>query len=518
MDFKNTILYISGQRFYLDEKVLRLLPPSCFDHAVVNRHVECFNAILWFYTNGELHMPTSVCPSVFSKELSFWSVDPCFMSKCCYMKYVSFFDDQLLLQSFEGNEENPTEKCKIATSKHTKWKTIRDKGWNIMTHPTSSTAAKLYTLLSIFVILVSIVVLCLSTHPSFNRELNLNEWEKFYKGDDVKLRQIDQERIRRKDQASLKTIEKIMKKVEGCSKPAKPKTKECSKYKIKKYEKQLKRERQKLSKPTVNFTEILNDFDSNKEDALDLKNETARARYYFLDVIDNISFVYFAVELTLRFLFCPNKKRFFCDIMTVIDMIALLSEFFNILFSLLFPRERYSEYSLLHVLDCIQVVRVFRVFRIVKTSIGFRALIYSIKASLPNMALNMFMLLAAALIFAAVGFYSDHETFRSIPHAMWWAIVTLTTVGYGDVTPTSVLGRLVGCACAVSGVFVLAVLIPIFVKNYLLVCDFAKMNKHHSSHYSSNNGKLQAKMCNEATTLTTATSEQIEIKAMQTYC
>lgn len=367
---------------------------------------------------------------------------------------------------------------------------------------------QLYTSLSILAILVSIVVLCLSTHPSFKRELNLNEWERFYKGDDVKLKQIDQERLRRQDQATLRAIKQLTKKIEICSKPAKAKTNGCSVAKVKKYENQLKREQQRLSKRRQNLTDVHNGFDDGNADTMGLKNETARARYTYLDVIDYVLFGYFSVELTLRFVFCPNK-RFFFEFLTIIDIVALVSEFFNVLLSLLYPKQRYSEYSVLHVLDCIQVVRVFRVFRIVKTSIGFRALIYSVKASWPNMALNMFMLLAAALIFSAVGFYSDRETFQSIPHAMWWAIVTLTTVGYGDVTPTSGLGRLVGCACAVSGVFVLAILIPIFVQNYLLVCDFAKMNKH----ISSTNDKSVPKKHIACTT-----TEQVDVKSIHTYC
>jgi voltage-gated potassium channel Kch len=52
-------------------------------------------------------------------------------------------------------------------------------------------------------------------------------------------------------------------------------------------------------------------------------------------------------------------------------------------------------------------------------------------------------MLVAALIFSAVIFYCDRSQFTSIPDAIWWAIVTMTTVGYGDLVPKSLLGKMI---------------------------------------------------------------------------
>jgi voltage-gated potassium channel Kch len=75
-------------------------------------------------------------------------------------------------------------------------------------------------------------------------------------------------------------------------------------------------------------------------------------------------------------------------------------------------------------------------------SSSFRVFIYSVRASFKNMALMVFLMLVAALIFSAVIFYCDRSQFTSIPDAIWWAIVTMTTVGYGDLVPKSLLGKM----------------------------------------------------------------------------
>ena len=146
------LLNLSGQAFRLPKSTFLRLPSQCFEDIrdpsdeteeyFLDRHAESFTAILWYFTNGELHMPDNICPAVFKRELEFWSVDPSRLSRCCYMKYVSFFEDQALLKTFEQDETRTklTEKPKrIGLSK---WERFRRRVWVVLDDPSSSIAAK----------------------------------------------------------------------------------------------------------------------------------------------------------------------------------------------------------------------------------------------------------------------------------------------------------------------------------------------------------------------------------------
>ena len=90
---------------------------------------------------------------------------------------------------------------------------------------------------------------------------------------------------------------------------------------------------------------------------------------------------------------------------------------------------------------------------------------------------EMFLLMAilglAALIFGHLVFFAElmESSILSIYDGIWWSLVTMTTLGYGDIYPTSVWGRLVGVWCTLTGIVLVALPIPIIINNFTVLLD-----------------------------------------------
>ena len=64
---------------------------------------------------------------------------------------------------------------------------------------------------------------------------------------------------------------------------------------------------------------------------------------------------------------------------------------------------------------------------------------------------------------------------KDILRACWWAVITMTTVGYGDIVPSTATGKLVGVMCAALGIMVIAITVPLFVNNFLTYYVYADL-------------------------------------------
>ncbi|TPP61725.1 Potassium voltage-gated channel subfamily D member 1 [Fasciola gigantica] len=178
--------------------------------------------------------------------------------------------------------------------------------------------------------------------------------------------------------------------------------------------------------------------------------------------LDTACVVIFTIEYCARMYAAPNRWKFFITVMSIIDVVAILPFYIG----LLMPDNK----SVSGVFTTLRVFRVFRVFKFSRHSVGLRILGYTLKSCASELGFLLFSLTMVIIIFATVMYYAEKSvegtTFSSIPSAFWYTIVTMTTLGYGDMVPETIVGKIVGGMCSLSGVLVIALPVPVIVSNF----------------------------------------------------
>jgi len=176
------------------------------------------------------------------------------------------------------------------------------------------------------------------------------------------------------------------------------------------------------------------------------------AHRLFFESFETFSVMVFTLEYLLRLWVCVEETRFYRPVrgrlrymfsfMAIVDLAAILP-FYLSMFTALDTR-------------FLRVLRLLRVFKLTRHFHSLEVLIHVIRQEGPVLASAMFILIVL-IILASGGMYvvehdAQPEAFGSIPRAMWWAAVTLTTVGYGDTTPITDAGKMFAVAITILGV------------------------------------------------------------------
>ncbi|NXD80138.1 KCNA5 protein, partial [Halcyon senegalensis] len=198
-------------------------------------------------------------------------------------------------------------------------------------------------------------------------------------------------------------------------------------------------------------------------------------------IIETTCVIWFTFELLVRFFACPSKPEFSRNIMNIIDIVAIIPYFITLGTELAHEQQQpgagssnggggQQQAMSLAILRVIRLVRVFRIFKLSRHSKGLQILGQTLKASMRELGLLIFFLFIGVILFSSAVYFAEADDpeshFSSIPDAFWWAVVTMTTVGYGDMRPVTVGGKIVGSLCAIAGVLTIALPVPVIVSNF----------------------------------------------------
>lgn len=160
--------------------------------------------------------------------------------------------------------------------------------------------------------------------------------------------------------------------------------------------------------------------------------------------------ILFTVEYVLRLLTAPSAARYAGSFFGLVDLFSVLPSYL----SLLFPAGRF-----LLVVRGLRVLRVFRVLKLMEYVGEAAVLGQALRASRVKITVFLFSVLTIVLIVGAAMYLVEGPPngFTSIPRAAYWAIVTLTTVGYGDIAPQTALGQAMASLVMILGYGIIAV-------------------------------------------------------------
>lgn len=171
-----------------------------------------------------------------------------------------------------------------------------------------------------------------------------------------------------------------------------------------------------------------------------------------LFAIEVVTVIVFSIEYLLRLFVAERKVAFVCSFFGVIDLLAIVPFYVGLFIG--FGVD-------LRSLRILRLFRLFRVFKLLRYSRAIRHFGNALKEVKEELVLYL-MATAFLMFLASAGIYhfereAQPDNFKSIFHAMWWSVATLTTVGYGDVYPETVGGKIFTGCLLLIGLGVIAV-------------------------------------------------------------
>jgi len=171
------------------------------------------------------------------------------------------------------------------------------------------------------------------------------------------------------------------------------------------------------------------------------------------DLFMNVEWVFtivFTLEYLLRVYTSPRPLKYMTSFFGIIDLLAILPTYLGLIF---------DQYTFLLTIRALRLLRMFRIFKLGRYLKEATVLVRALQMSIHKIVVFFGVILTLVLILGSLLYLIEGEEngFTSIPQSVYWAIVTITTVGYGDIAPATVLGKILASISMLTGYSIIAV-------------------------------------------------------------
>ncbi|HKJ40579.1 MAG TPA: ion transporter [Sunxiuqinia sp.] len=169
-----------------------------------------------------------------------------------------------------------------------------------------------------------------------------------------------------------------------------------------------------------------------------------------LHVMEWVITIIFSVEYLLRIYVVKKPFRYIFSFYGIIDLLAVLPTYLSLVIV--------GSHSLV-VIRALRLLRVFRIFKLSRYTVAGQNLAKAMRSSREKIFVFLFFIVNMVIIVGTLMYLIEgpEHGFKSIPASIYWAIVTMTTVGYGDISPQTPLGQFIASLVMIAGYAIIAV-------------------------------------------------------------
>jgi voltage-gated potassium channel len=193
---------------------------------------------------------------------------------------------------------------------------------------------------------------------------------------------------------------------------------------------------------------------------------------HLFHVLDKVYLVFFSLEVLLRITCVKWPTRYIFSFYGLIDVLSIIPSYLEHFF---------PETHVLMLIRAFRLLRVFRIFKLVKFLNESKRLLFAMIRSFRKILIFLFFVLLLTIFLGAIMYMLEsgsNPQFSSIPQSIYWAIVTITTVGYGDVAPVTPAGKIVSSLIMILGYAIIA------VPTGILSTSMMRESWRHLPHYA----------------------------------